>query len=174
MGAERGPIVKSPASTYTISHPVDLANPGRPDRQRLQAVASQPCAALRAYHAGDRMASWPPRGALKRPAATQNLLQTGSCSAFITHFLVSADDFKILLVYLLARTGANVLSPIYGALLRRPATSSPVGPASRICQQYLSVIGGALCQMDTLTLGHLTRLERRSIIYLHMGRSGQR
>jgi len=98
MGAERGPIVRSPAGTYTISHPVDLANPGRADPQRQQAVASQPRAALRAYHAGDRMASSPPRGALKRPAGTQNLLQTGSSSAFITHFLVSADDFKILLV----------------------------------------------------------------------------
>jgi len=40
------------------------------------------------------MASSPPRGALKRPAGTQNLLQTGSYSAFLTHFLVSADDFN--------------------------------------------------------------------------------
>jgi hypothetical protein len=48
--------------------------------------------------AGDRMASSRPRGALKRAAGIKNLLQTGSSSAFLTHFLVSADDFKILLV----------------------------------------------------------------------------
>jgi hypothetical protein len=65
------------------------------------------------------MASALPRGALKRPADTQDLFKTGCLSAFLTHFLVSADDFNH-------------------------------------------------------RLGHLTRLERRSIIYLHVGRSGQR
>jgi len=161
-GLERDSI-KVPGGHVSHPHPVDLANPGRPDRQRLQAVASQPRAALRAYHAGDRMASSPPRGALKRPAATQNLLQTDSSSAFLTHFLVSADDFKILLVYLLACTGANVLSPIYGALLRRPATSSPVGPASRICQQYLSIVGGALSQIRYAPPLPLRRLDTGQI-----------
>jgi hypothetical protein len=29
---------------------------------------------------------------LKRPADTQNLFKTGCLSAFLTHFLVSADD----------------------------------------------------------------------------------
>ncbi len=36
----------------------------------------------------------PPRGALKRPADTQNLLETGSASAFSTHFVVPAGDFN--------------------------------------------------------------------------------
>ena len=36
----------------------------------------------------------PPRGALKRPTDTQNLLKTGCSSAFSTHFVVSADGFN--------------------------------------------------------------------------------
>jgi hypothetical protein len=71
----RSVIPKSPAGTYTISRPVDLRNPGRPDRQRQQTVTSQPRAALRAHHAEDRIASSPPRGALKRTAGTQNLFE---------------------------------------------------------------------------------------------------
>ena len=35
-----------------------------------------------------------PRGALKRPADTQNLLKIGCSSAFLTHFAVSAGDFN--------------------------------------------------------------------------------
>jgi hypothetical protein len=31
---------------------------------------------------------------VETPAGTKNLLQTGSSSAFLTHFLVSADDFN--------------------------------------------------------------------------------
>jgi hypothetical protein len=48
-------------------------------------------------------------GALKRPAGTKNLLQTGYLSAFPTHFLVSADDFNRRLCWrqnsLIAATG---------------------------------------------------------------------
>jgi len=50
-------------------------------RERITLGTEQPTATTRS-------------GALKRPADTQNLLETGSASAFLTHFAVSAGDFN--------------------------------------------------------------------------------
>jgi len=49
----------------------------------------------------------PACGALKRPADTQNLLETGFASAFSTHFAVSAGDFNRVQLPLF--TTANLL-----------------------------------------------------------------
>jgi len=82
-------LARGPSTRLTATSPATSTRGGRTGSRAFCGAAGG-CERITLGTDGPRS----PRGALKRPADTQNLLKTGCSSAFLTHFVVSADDFN--------------------------------------------------------------------------------